>query len=187
MHNLAALCLDFETANYDAASSIALGLCGVGHDGAIVFKQSWLYRPEGRLYIRPDFIDIHGITPAMLKGKPTFRELWDEIGPWLAAAPLLVAHNAGFDRRVLEGTMARAEIELPRKNWQCTVQLARRTWPYLMNHKLSTVADHIGFALNHHDAGSDSEACAHILHHAGFFNTAKVTDEERSHNHAAKG
>lgn len=173
--HLAALCIDFETANFDAASSIALGLCGVDKTGSILFKQSWLYRPEGRLYIRPDFIDIHGITPAMIKNKPRFRELWDEIGPYLMAAPLLVAHNAGFDRRVLDGTLARAEIELPRKHWQCTVQLSRRTWPHLYNHKLSTVAAHIGFALDHHDAGSDSEACAHILHHAGFFAATEST------------
>jgi DNA polymerase-3 subunit epsilon len=174
LHRIAALCLDFETANFDAASSIALGFCGVDAAGAILFKKSWLFRPEGRLYIRPDFIDIHGITPAMIKDKPRFRELWDDIGPYLAAAPLLVAHNAGFDRRVLEGTLARAEIDLPRKHWQCTVQLSRRTWPFLYNHKLSTVAEHIGFALNHHDAGSDSEACAHILSRADFFAAQKT-------------
>lgn len=167
---ISALCLDFETANYDAASAIALGLCAVDHAGGTVFKQSWLMRPEGKLYIRRDFIDIHGITPDMVRGAPTFRDLWqDHFAPWFAAAPLLVAHNAGFDRRVLAGTMTRAEIDMPRKNWLCTVQLARRSWPGLYNHKLSTVCEHIGFNLNHHDAGSDSEACAHILRAAQYF------------------
>lgn len=170
MSDIAALCLDFETANYDAASALALGLCAVGHAGEIVFKQSWLMRPEGRLYIIPSFIDIHGITPDMVRDAPTFRDLWqDHFAPWFAATPLLVAHNAGFDRRVLDGTMARAEMEMPRKNWLCTVQLSRRSWPGLYNHKLSTVCEHIGFDLNHHDAGSDSEACAHILRAAEYF------------------
>lgn len=173
MTAIAALCLDFETANYDAASALALGLCAVDGTGAVVFKQSWLIRPEGRLFIRPEFIDIHGITPDMVRHQPTFRERWAELSGYFDAAPLLVAHNAGFDRRVLEGTMARAEIQMPRKNWLCTVQMARRTWPHLMNHKLSTVCAHIGFALNHHDAGSDSEACAHILHHAAYFTKAE--------------
>jgi hypothetical protein len=36
------------------------------------------------------------------------------------------------------------------------------------------VAEHIGFALNHHDAGSDSEACAHILSRADFFAAQKT-------------
>lgn len=179
MPHIAALCLDFETANYDAASAIALGLCAVNTAGDTVFKQSWLMRPEGRLYIRPDFIDIHGITPDMLRDAPTFRELWhDTFAPWFDAAPLLVAHNAGFDRRVLAGTMARAEIDMPRKKWLCTVQLARRSWPGLYNHKLSTVSAHIGFDLNHHDAGSDSEACAHILRAAAYFQTPQNGEDD---------
>ncbi|MDP2204964.1 MAG: 3'-5' exonuclease [Alphaproteobacteria bacterium] len=182
MSDIAALCLDFETANYDAASALALGLCAVDHGGGIVFKQSWLIRPEGRLYIRRDFIDIHGITPDMVRDAPTFRELWqDQFAPWFAAAPLLVAHNAGFDRRVLDGTMTRAEIDMPRKNWLCTVQLSRRSWPGLYNHKLSTVCAHIGFDLNHHDAGSDSEACAHILRAAAYFTQ---TQEKPDYAHA---
>lgn len=179
MPDIAALCLDFETANYDAASAIALGLCAVDAAGETVFKQSWLMRPEGRLYIRRDFIDIHGITPDMVRDAPTFAELWqDTFALWFDAAPLLVAHNAGFDRRVLAGTMARAEIDMPRKNWLCTVQLARRSWPGLYNHKLSTVCAHIGFDLNHHDAGSDSEACAHILRAAEYFQTPQTGDDD---------
>lgn len=170
MSDIAALCLDFETANYDAASAIALGLCAVDTAGQIAFKQSWLIRPEGKLFIRRDFIDIHGITPDMVRDQPTFRDLWPTFAPWFDAAPLLVAHNAGFDRRILDGTMTRAELVMPRKNWLCTVQLARRSWPGLFNHKLSTVCEHIGFNLNHHDAGSDSEACAHILRAAEYFN-----------------
>jgi len=181
MTAIAALCLDFETANYDAASAIALGLCAVDAAGHTVFKQSWLMRPEGRLYIVRSFIDIHGITPDMVKDAPTFRELWPVFAPWFDAAPLLVAHNAGFDRRVLSGTMARAEIEMPRKNWLCTVQLSRRSWPGLYNHKLSTVCEHIGFNLNHHDAGSDSEACAHILRAADYFTP---TEEKQDYAHA---
>lgn len=175
--SLSALCLDFETANYDAASAIALGLCAVDAAGNTVFKQSWLIRPEGRLYIRPDFIDIHGITPDMVRDAPTFRELWPTFAPWFDAAPLLVAHNAGFDRRILAGTLARAEIETFSKKWLCTVQLARRSWPGLFNHKLSTVCAHIGFDLNHHDAGSDSEACAHILRAADYFQQPSETSD----------
>lgn len=182
MPDIAALCLDFETANYDAASAIALGLCAVDTAGEIVFKQSWLMRPEGKLFIRRDFIDIHGITPDMVRDAPTFRDLWPVFSPWFDEAPLLVAHNAGFDRRVLYGTMTRAELVTPDKNWLCTVQLSRRSWPGLYNHKLSTVSQHIGFDLNHHDAGSDSEACAHILRAADFFKRFNPTEDTQDHD-----
>jgi DNA polymerase-3 subunit epsilon len=57
-------------------------------------------------------------------------------------------------------------IELPAYKWQCTVNIARVTWPGLVNHKLSTVAEHLNIPLKHHDPASDAEACARIFLHA---------------------
>ena len=35
--------------------------------------------------------------------------------------------------------------------------------PYLQNHKLNTLCDHLRLELDHHNAGSDSRACALLL------------------------
>ncbi len=36
---------------------------------------------------------LTGITPELVEGKPTFPELWEQIGPMMDSG-LLVAHNA---------------------------------------------------------------------------------------------
>jgi DNA polymerase-3 subunit epsilon len=157
------LAIDFETANYPRESAIALGL-SVIEDGEVTETRAWTFRPPGnRVYIRPDFIDIHGITPAMLRDRPHFDGVWDEMQPYFLRAETLVAHNAGFDRSVLYAVAAHYDIELPPYFWKCTVNLSRVSWPGLHNHKLPTVAEHLGIALNHHDAASDAEACARIF------------------------
>jgi DNA polymerase-3 subunit epsilon len=155
--------LDFETANYPRDSAIALGI-SVIEDNTVKETRSWLFRPPGNsIYIRADFIKIHGIRPADLKDKPHFDGVWREIEPYLDNTDLLIAHNAGFDRSVLYGVADRYGIALPRYNWQCTVNIARRTWPQLVNHKLPTVCGHLGIQLKHHDPASDAEACSKIF------------------------
>lgn len=160
--------LDFETANYPRESAIALGLTVI-ENGAVRETRVWLFKPVAdprygdRIYIRRDFIAIHGITSKMLKDKPYFDEIWHEMQPYFEEADLLVAHNAGFDRSVLEAVCAWYELALPRRPWQCTVNIARRMWPGLINHKLNTVSAHLGIALDHHEAASDSQACARIF------------------------
>lgn len=156
------LAIDFETANYPRDSAIALGL-SVIDDGQVTETRAWLFRPPGkRIYIRPDFIDIHGITPAHLKDKSDFAGVWDEMRPYFENAETLVAHNAGFDRSVLYAVAETFSIALPNFMWRCTVNLSRTSWPGLYNHKLPTVCEHLGIQLKHHDAASDAEACARI-------------------------
>src|SRR5690242_1853900 len=139
--------LDFETANYPRNSAIALGL-SVIEDGVFKETRSWLFRPPGNsIYIRPDFIAIHGIRPADLKDKPYFDGVWPEINRYLDDVDLLIAHNAAFDRSVLYSVAEHYDIPLPAYSWQCTVNIARRTWPNLFNHKLPTVCEHLGITL----------------------------------------
>jgi len=155
--------LDFETANYPRESAIALGV-SVIEDGIIRGARSWLFRPPGeRIYIREDFIKIHGIRPADLRDKPYFHGVWPEIEACLQNADLIIAHNVGFDRSVLHAVANHYSIDLPRFNWQCTVNIARAAWPGLVNHKLPTVCEHLGIPLRHHDPASDAIACAKIF------------------------
>jgi DNA polymerase-3 subunit epsilon len=155
--------LDFETANYPRNSAIALGL-SVLEDGVFKETKSWYFRPPGKsIYIREDFIAIHGIRPADLRDKPQFDGVWNEIRSYLEDVDLLIAHNAAFDRSVLYSVAEYYDISLPDYSWQCTVNIARRTWPHLFNHKLPTVSAHLGIQLKHHDPASDAEACSKIF------------------------
>lgn len=156
------IALDFETAWYKAYSAIALGV-SIIEDNEVIETKSWMFRPPGkRVYIRPDFIDIHGITPEQLKDKPTFLGVWPEIAPYLEDVDCVLAHNASFDRNVLYSTAEFYGINLPNLDWLCTVRISRATWPDIENHKLSTVCAHLGIPLNHHDAASDAHGCAQI-------------------------
>ncbi|MDB5492247.1 MAG: polymerase [Micavibrio sp.] len=151
--------IDFETANYRSHSAIAVGLTVI-EDRRIVESVAYLIRPPENWFV-PKFIDIHGIHPHMVQDAPSFEELWSRIGHYFLDTTML-AHNAGFDRGVLEGTAAYYELALPKLDWLCTVQISRKRWPELERHKLNIVCDHLGIELNHHDAGSDALAAAKI-------------------------
>ena len=51
----------------------------------------------------------------------------------------------------------------PEAAYLCTCQMGKRAYPYLPNHKLNTLCDHLRLDLDHHNAGSDSRACALLL------------------------
>ncbi|PKQ16765.1 MAG: exonuclease [Actinobacteria bacterium HGW-Actinobacteria-7] len=151
--------IDFETASREATSACALGIALI--DGLeIVETVSWLIRPPFNEYEYRNTL-IHGITPEDTEHAPDFEELWWEIGPQLAGRRLL-AHNAAFDMRVLGALIDSRDLNAPRYEYACTVNLARKALPDLGNHKLDTVCDHCGIRLMHHDAASDAQACARV-------------------------
>ena len=87
----------------------------------------------------------------------------DVLEPMLAGR-ILVAHNAPFDLRVLASCLHDYRIDWkPEAAYLCTCQMGRKAYPYLPNHKLNTLCDHLRLDLDHHNAGSDSRACALLL------------------------
>jgi len=156
------IAIDFETANYDATSACAVGFSYV--DGGSIVTESYLIRPP-TLQFHYRFISIHHITPAMVAGVLTFAELWEKISS-LIVGQQLCAHNARFDKSVLDALVHHYRLPVVQPyTFLCTMCLARQSLPHLGNHKLPTVAQHLGIALKHHDAGSDAEACLRIAHH----------------------
>jgi len=152
--------LDFETATRSGASACALGVVVV-EDGEERYRQAWLIRPPYNAYHWSN-VRVHGITPEMTEGAPEFPEVWGEAMSMMGDLTM-VAHNASFDMGVIRGCCAAYELIPPSSRYLCTVQMARRTWRDLPNHKLPTVAAHVGATLTHHDALSDAAACSSIL------------------------
>jgi len=150
--------IDFETADNGPDSACAVGLVRV-ENSQIVRREKVLIRPP-RSLIR--FTWVHGITWDMVKDMPTFAEQWPTLLPILDGAAFLAAHNASFDRRVLQACCVAARIEIPLQPFRCTVQLARKKWQQPRN-DLASVCRRLGIGLTHHDPLSDAEACARIV------------------------
>jgi DNA polymerase-3 subunit epsilon len=150
--------IDFETASYSRTSACAVGLVHV-RGGEIVTEKTLLIRPPQRQF---NFTHIHGLTWADVENAPTFAELWNTLGGFIAQGDFLVAHNAPFDRGVLQGCCKSNGLRVPSQPFVCTVQLARKQWGIFPT-KLPDVCGHLDIPLNHHDAGSDSLACAKIV------------------------
>lgn len=154
------IAFDVETPNSRNNRMSSIGIA-VMEAGEIVESFYSLIDPECHF----DYFNVTltGITPEMVKGKPTFPELWLEIEPIMSSG-ILVAHNAPFDMSVLAKCLRDYGIVWrPRVAYCCTCQIAKRLMPYLPNHKLNTICDDLVIDLDHHDAGSDARACAEIL------------------------
>jgi DNA polymerase-3 subunit epsilon len=127
--------------------------------GAVVHEETRLICPPRREFV---FTHIHGIRWEDVRTAPTFGELWPEIAPLFRGVPVLAAHNASFDRGVLAGCCEAAGITPPPVPFLCTVRLARSVWQ-IRPTSLSNVCRRLEIPLNHHEAGSDSRACAEIV------------------------
>ena len=151
--------IDFETATEKANSACSVAVVEV-RDGEIVRTYSSLIRPP-RLEFSPFNVKIHGITPEMVRHERGFAGVWPELRPFLENR-IVVAHNAPFDMGVLKSALLSNHIEPPHFLHCCTVQIARKAWPELPNHKLNTVGDFLHVDFRHHDALEDARACAAI-------------------------
>lgn len=84
---------------------------------------------------------VNGISNEMLVGKPepenVLPAFWDFI-----ADSVLVAHNAKFDLKFLRHEFGRLGFSLTNSS-VCTLEMSRRRFPRLPNHRLETVAMHV--------------------------------------------
>lgn len=151
--------IDFETANNSPDSACQIGVAFV-EDGKIVDRYESLIRPK-RMFFSQRCVAVHGIRPKDVLSAPQWDEVWDELGPRLKEH-VLVAHNAGFDLRVLCSTLAAFDLSCPTLRYSCTRLIARRTWPGRRSYGLMPTATALGIEFQHHDALEDAMACANI-------------------------
>ena len=92
-----------------------------------------------------------------------FAQVWTEIRELLRGVDFLAAHNAAFDRSVLQACCLSARLDPPPLPFECTVRHARRRWG-IRPTTLPDVCRALDIPLGrHHDALSDAEACAQIM------------------------
>ncbi len=150
--------IDFETANNSRDSACAVGLAKV-INYEIVDTMSYLIRPPSN-YFR--FTHIHGLTWADVVNCGDFKELWPNLRTFFRGAEFLAAHNAPFDKGVLNACCSTYGIPTSVLPFHDTVTIARNTWN-IRPTKLPFVCQRLGIPLKHHDALSDATACAQIV------------------------
>ena len=153
------IAFDVETPNRYNNRISAIGI-SVIENGAITEEYFSYVNPETSF----DYFNIQltGIDEDTVADAPTCPELWTRIEP-LMSSGILAAHNAVFDLGVLKKCLQ--DYGIIWKNaakYCCTVQMGRRLIPGI-SHKLNVLCDYYGITLDHHQADSDSHACAEIL------------------------
>jgi len=153
--------IDFETAMYSQDSACSIGLVKF-QDGKAKDTYYSLIRPP-KLYIRPDFTEIHGLTVEDVKDAPTFINIWDsDIKPFIGDLPL-AAHNAAFDMGVLSAVLERYNLDIPELAYFCTCNLARNTWIGLKSYSLTNLANYFGIVYDAHNALEDALTCGKLV------------------------
>lgn len=150
--------IDFETANSLRTSACSVGIVVV-RNGEITEEVQTLINPLSEFnYYNTK---IHGITDYMVQDAPTFQEFWPQLKPYIDQQTI-IAHNASFDIGVLKESVKRCYEEQPHFEYACSYRIAKKVWPNLYNHKLSTVANYLSIQFKHHDALEDARAAALI-------------------------
>lgn len=150
---------DVETPNRANNRMSAIGITMI-NDGIVADSFFSLVDPETHF----DYFNtqLTGISAETVQCAPNFAVLWEQIEPIMSSG-ILVAHNAVFDMGVLKKCLH--DYGITWKNsakYICTVQAGRRLLPG-MSHSLNVMCEHYGITLDHHQADSDSRACAEIL------------------------
>lgn len=155
--------VDFETANRSRVSACQIALIKVA-DGKVVERFNTLLQPPSG-HGRFEFTHLHGITAVDTIDAPQWPQVAPTICNLIAGVPVY-AHNATFDAGVWQALDSHYGISTYPQRFYCTMRLAQHHLKGLANWELPTViaACSPTFNLNHHNATSDAEACALIVH-----------------------
>ena len=154
--------LDFETTglypdNGDRVIEIGAVLL---RNQEIVERFQSLINPG--FFVNREIETITGITNNMLSEAPPAPVVMEKFVKFIDTHPL-VAHNASFDRSFLETELGHFGKKRP-LNFGCTLQVAKRLYPDVINYKLETLVRYKGIPVNSqfHRALADAEMAARL-------------------------
>ena len=136
--------IDFETANNERSSVCSVGVVVV-RKGEIVDKFYSRIQPEPNYY-NYWCSQVHGLCREDTEEAPVFPKVWEQVEPLIEGLPL-VAHNSPFDEGCLKAVFRVYQMDYPDYLFYDTCRVSRRTFPYLANHQLQTVAAECGYYL----------------------------------------
>lgn len=151
--------IDFELANEDWSSPCAVGLAWIEGDKVTRHEYRLIRPKEMRFGVHQ--CRRHGLGPEDVRDACEFPAVISELLPNLTDA-LLIAHNATFDVGVLFRTLSLYGLTLPSLSRLCTVDVARKCWPWHDDFSLAALGRALGLEFRHHHAGDDAVACAEV-------------------------
>lgn len=110
--------------------------------------------------IPPEVTDLTGITDEMVAGKVITDE---EVATFLEDVDLVIAHNAGFDRRMCETCFPAAGFQALR--WDCSVEQIDWKGRNMPGKNLELIALRSGLVYGAHNALNDIRCLALMLNH----------------------
>lgn len=154
--------VDVELANAKFGSVCSIALAKVRH-GQIVDARHRLCVPAPPLnFFGRRQMQLHGIGPVDLRGALPFAEAYRRMCRFVGDDPL-VAHGTN-DRAMLGQSCECSGVSMADHDFIDTVAISRAVLPDLADHKLPTLAAHLGVELvTHHNALADARACAEIF------------------------
>lgn len=151
--------IDVETANEDYSSICQIGVAEFRNNKLV---STWESLIDPKCGFSEMNMSIHGITPELVRGKPSFSDIYDIISGKLSGN--ITVHHSPFDRISMNYA-----AELIGKNhfntsWLDSARIARRTWIQFSRrgYGLKSVAYHLGIKFKHHDALNDAIAAGKI-------------------------
>ncbi len=150
--------IDVETTGLSPITNELIEVSAIKYDGnKKIDTFSTLIKPKVRI---PYYItNITGITNDMVEEAPEVEEVMPELIEFVGDLPI-VAHNANFDYSFIQNYSNKS---FSNNSVIDTVRIGRKLYPELPNHKLGTIAKHIGITEDgFHRAEFDCECCAKI-------------------------
>ena len=150
--------LDVETTGLSPFANELIEVSAIKYKGnKKIDTFSTLIRPKVEI---PYYITkITGITNDMVRTAPEVEEVMPELISFVGDLNI-VAHNANFDYKFIQNY---SNHSFSKNKVIDTVPIGRKLYPELPNHKLGTIAKHIGITEDgFHRAEFDCECCAKI-------------------------
>jgi DNA polymerase-3 subunit epsilon len=119
-HTTTALVVDVETTGLDSASDVVIELAMRRFrydDNSIIVEigRGWTWREDPGFPLSPEIISLTGLTDADLASWFIDDEVVHKI---IGEADLVIAHNAAFDRPMLERRLP----DMPGRPWACSFE-----------------------------------------------------------------
>jgi DNA polymerase III epsilon subunit-like protein len=141
--NVTFVVADTETTDAgDQRRACEIGWVRIDEDFNILEQVEAVVDPE--VMISPSASGVHGLTNLMCEGAPTIEEYFSMDHPACRGRPIegpavLIGHKISFDRPLLEPFITGGVAQE-----LCTLRWAKRLYPYMDDHKLTTLL----YALN---------------------------------------
>lgn len=131
-------------------------------NGRLLRSESFDQLVDPRRALNAESAKIHGITPAMLVGKPVIDDVLPAFHAWCEDT-VLVAHNAAFDMRFLQMKEARTGLRFDQPVLD-TLLLSAVVHPNQESHRLEAIAERFGIPIvGRHNALGDAIVTGDVL------------------------